>query len=432
MEILRIQGGRPLKGEVQIRGSKNTASKMMIASLLTADPCIIENVPLSAETDITRELCEHIGSRAEVTKARVCRMETPEIKNARLTELTRKNRIPILALGPLLHRQGFAEVPVPGGCPIGHRPINFHMEALKSMGAQVERRPNSYFVQAREIRGANINFPFPSVGATENVMLAAVLAQGRTVIHNAAVEPEILCLIGMLKSMGADIAQDEAGRAIEIQGVEKLHGASVRVAPDRNEAVSFAIAALATQGDIFVRGAEEKNLASFLEKIKEAGGAYEVKTEGIRFWGNGAYRAINIETSPHPGFMTDWQQPFSVLLTQGRGESIIHETVYEDRFGYAQDLNRMGARIGVSGVCPEGSACRFRGQGASHTASVSGPTKLQGREIVMTDIRAGMAHIIAALAAEGESVISGVEHIDRGYEKIDERLRQLGADIKRA
>lgn len=431
MEKLRIRGGRPLKGEAEVRGSKNMASKMMIASLLTDEPCVIENIPLSAETDITRELCEHIGSRVAVGKERICRLVTPSIRNTRLTELTRKNRIPILALGPLLHRQGYAEVPVPGGCSIGHRPINFHVEALKSMGAQVERRPESYFVQAKEIHGADIDFPFPSVGATENVMLAAVLAHGKTVIRNAAIEPEIFGLAGMLKSMGADIEHDEKRRLIEINGVEKLHGVEARVMPDRNEAVSFAVAALATGGDVFVHGAREQDLISFLEKIKEAGGLYEVQADGIRFSGSGSYRALNLETSPHPGFMTDWQQPFSVLLTRGRGESIIHETIYEDRFGYTRDLNRMGAKISVLTDCPSGFVCRFHGQGSGHTAVIAGPAKLQGTEIVMTDIRAGMAHMIAALVAEGESVISGVEHVDRGYEKIDERLRELGADIKR-
>lgn len=430
MEILRIQGGRPLRGEVQIRGSKNTTSKMMIASLLTDEPCVIENIPLSAETEITKELCEHIGSKVFLGDDHRCVIETREIRNSLVPELSRKNRIPILALGPLLHRKGFAEVPVLGGCPIGHRPINFHVEALNKMGVRVERRESSYYADAKGIHGADIEFPWISVGATENVLLTAVLAKGKTIIRNAALEPEVVDLVTMLKKMGADISFQEGARVMEIMGVEKLRGAEWRVMPDRNEIVSFAVAGLATGGDIFIKDIEESYLTSFLEKIREIGGNVRAHSGGIQFTA-GVHRGVNIETSPHPGFMTDWQQPFCVLLTQARGESIIHETVYEDRFGYAKDLNRMGARIGVSGVCPEGSACRFRGQGAGHTASVSGPTKLQGREIVMTDIRAGMAHIIAALAAEGESVISGVEHIDRGYEKIDERLRELGADIKR-
>lgn len=431
MKAFKIKGGRPLKGEVAVRGSKNAASKMMVASLLTDEPCVIENVPLSAEIDITKELCEHIGSDVVFDAQRRCRMETQRIKNPRLTELTRKNRIPILALGPLLHRQGSAEVPVPGGCPIGHRPINFHVEALKSMGARVERRTDSYFVQAHELHGADIAFPFPSVGATENVMLAAVLARGKTVIRNAAVEPEILGLAGMLNSMGADIGYDEERRVMEINGVKKLRGVRVRVMPDRNEAVSFAVAALVTGGNVFVRDAEEKHLGLFLEKIKEAGGSYEADKNGVRFFGGKSYRGIKIETAPHPGFMTDWQQPFSVLLTQASGESIIHETIYEDRLGYTEDLNRMGARIKVLDECPGGAKCRFSGAAFNHSATILGPTALLGTKITMTDIRAGMAHIIAALAAEGESVISGVEHIDRGYEKIDERLRELGADIKR-
>lgn len=425
-----IKGGRPLKGGVEIRGSKNAASKMIIASLLTKEPCLIENVPASSEIDITRELCESVGSEVTIDAQHNCRIETAAIKNSLVPTLSRRNRIPILALGPLLHRQGFAEVPVLGGCPIGHRPINFHVEALTKMGVLIERRENSYYAEANGIRGADIEFAYPSVGATENVLLAATLARGKTVIRNAAVEPEIINLTEMLKSMGANISYDIGARQVSVEGVDKLRGTQIRVMPDRNEIVSMAIAALATGGNILIKDIEENYLESFLKKVREAGGSYELGSRGIRFWGQKPYRAVSIETSPHPGFMTDWQQPFCVLLTQAEGQSIIHETVYEDRFGYTKDLNRMGANIKVHDGCLA-DPCRFQGQTHNHSARISGPAKLYGRKLMMTDIRAGMAHIIAALAAEGESVISGVEHIDRGYEKIDERLRELGADIKR-
>ena len=426
-----IKGGRPLKGEVEVRGSKNVASKLMIASLLTEKPCVIENVPLSQETEITRELCESIGSRVEFGENSLLKIETPHIKTSRIAGLSRRNRIPILALAPLLHRKGVAEVPVLGGCPIGHRPINFHIEALSLMGAKIERRENSYYAEAPELHGAEIEFPYPSVGATENIILAASLARGRTFIKNAAMEPEILNLIQMLQQMGAKISFDIKSRAIEIEGVKNLQGVRVRVIPDRNEIASFASAALATDGEIFIKDVQEDYLTSFLQKINEIGANFKSESGGIKFWGRRPYRAVSITTAPHPNFMTDWQQPFAVLLTQASGESIIHETVYEDRFEYVKDLNKMGAQVEVSKDCPVEDPCRFLGLGFGHTAKISGFADLRGAEIAMTDIRAGMAHIIAALVAEGESVISGVEHVDRGYEKIDERLRALGADITR-
>ncbi len=429
-ESFLIRGGRALAGTVNARGSKNAATKMMIASLLTEEPCAIENVPQSADVDITRELCEQIGS-AVSWRERTITIATPVVKNSLVPHLSRRNRIPVLALGPLLHRMGVAEVPVLGGCPIGHRPINFHVEALNKMGVTIERRESSYYAEAKEIHGEEIVFPYSSVGATENVLLVGVRAKGKTVIRNAAVEPEIINLVSMLTRMGAHIMVDVPLRTIYIDGVRRLSGAKVRVMSDRNEVVSFAAAALATKGDIFISEAEPEVLTAFLEKVNEIGGNYEIKDNGMRFWGAGPYRATAIETAPHPGFMTDWQQPFCVLLTQANAESIIHETVYEERFGYTKDLQRMGANIEVTDDCLGGNPCRFAGQTYNHSARIKGPAKLSGTEITMTDIRAGMAHLIAALVAEGESRVSGIIHVDRGYEKIDERLRALGADITR-
>lgn len=432
MVKLSIRGGKSLRGSIVVRGSKNAATKLMIASLLTDEECVLGNMPLSADIDITKELCEKIGSVVTFdTERRQIVIRTEDIMNPRVPELSRRNRIPVLALGPLLHRKGVAEVPVLGGCPIGHRPINFHIEALTKMGARVERRAHSYYAEADTLRGEEIAFPYPSVGATENVLLTAVLAQGTTVIQNAALEPEIMNLITMLQTMGASVAVHFDTRTITINGVARLRGAVVTVMPDRNEVVSFAAAALATGGDILMPGVGGDHVAAFLEKVKEVGGAYTVDRKGIRVWNEGPYRPVSIETAPHPAFMTDWQQPFCVLLTQAGGKSIIHETVYEDRFGYTKDLIRMGADVHVSRDCPENQRCRFFGLGAYHVAEINGPTKLSGAEMRMTDIRAGMAHMIAALVAEGESVIEGVAHVDRGYEKIDERLRGLGADIRR-
>lgn len=431
MSQLIVKGGKPLKGTVPVYGAKNAATKMMIASLLTDELCEIRNMPRISDIDVTKELCEQIGSEVKIGEDRVCRIQTAEIKTSLVPELSRKNRLPILALGPLLHRKKVAEVPVLGGCPIGHRPVNLHVDALEQMGARIERREFSYYAEAKELHGADIHLTFPSVGATENIILAATLAKGDTTISNAAVEPEIMNLITMLKDMGADIAVHEAVRVITIKGVSVLHGTAIDVMPDRVEIASFAIAALATEGDIFIPSIQRSYIESFLETLNKLGGHFEEKDGGIRFWGRKPYKALYIETQPHPGFLTDWQQPFCVLLTQAEGESIIHETLYDDRFAYTKDLAAMGASIEILEDCPEGRECRFKGKGYAHVARIKGPAHLINGRLTVPDLRAGMAHIIAGLISEGETHIFGIDHIERGYERIDERLQQLGADIQR-
>lgn len=431
MEAFVIQGGRPLRGRMAVSGSKNAATKMMLASLLTHEQCVLENVPFSLEVAITRELVSRVGTKVSCAPDHVCTLETPEITTSMVPELSRKNRIPILALGPLLHRKGTAEVPLLGGDPIGHRPIDFHISALAKMGVAIERREHSYHAEADEIRGADIELPFPSVGATENIILTAVRAKGRTVISNAAMEPEIMNTIALLRAMGGRIACDASTRSITIEGVSELKGGRMRVIPDRNEIISYASAAIATGGDLFISDVNEEDIAPFLAGIRSMGAGAESGHQGMRFFGTPPYRPLKIETAPHPGFMTDWQQPFCVLLTAADGESIIHETIYEDRLGYMKDLNRMGAEIEISDECIGHAPCRLTGRTFNHSAVIRGPRRLVGTRLQMRDIRAGMAHIVAALAAEGESVITGIEHIDRGYEKIDERLRSLGADIVR-
>lgn len=431
METFVITGGTPLTGTVQVRGSKNAASKMMIASLLTQEQCFIENMPLSQETDITKELCEHIGSTVQLdASSRTCAIQTAEITNPRVSQLSRKNRIPILAFGPLLHRKQVAEIPVLGGCPIGHRPVNIHLEALKQMGVFIQRREHSYYASAKEIHGADITLAYPSVGATENIILTAVLAQGQTRITNAAIEPEIINVIQMLTAMGAKIIVDAAKRSITITGVKKLGPTRARVMADRNEIVSFASAALATRGDIFIPEISTEPIATFLQKVEEIGAHYTVAKGGIRFKGSEAYKPAPVSTSPHPGFMTDWQQPFAVVLTQAQGASTIHETVYEDRLGYMNELNQMGASIELSEECV-GQPCRFKGKHFIHSARIQGVTPLKATKASIPDLRAGMALIIAALQAKGTSTLSGIELVERGYESIDERLIALGANIKR-
>jgi len=427
-----INGGKKLEGEIKLLGAKNAATKMMVASMLTSEPCTLINFPDIGDVRITEELCRSFGSEIK-REENTLRIHTPEIASATAVSLSRRNRIPILALGPLLARVGKAEIPILGGDRIGPRPVDIHIAALTAMGARIEVLPDRYIAAARGgLRGARINLRYPSVGATENTVLAAVLASGRTVIRNAAVEPEIIDLVKMLQKMGA-IIEFGTDRVIYIDGVKKLRGVKHSVLPDRNEAVSFACLAVATGGRILARDARQEDLMTFLNVLRKIGGEYEVTGDGVAFYRpkDQPLRPLNIETDTHPGYMTDWQQPLAVLLTQADGISTVHETVYEDRFGYARDLNLMGAEIKVEARCLGELPCRFKNKEFNHGATILGPRPLRGANLVVRDLRSGIAHVIAALAADGESVIDGVEEIDRGYERIDERLRALGADIIR-
>lgn len=417
-------------GEINLAGAKNAATKMMVASLLTDELCVLENFPQIVDTAITAELCKSIGSEIKLSK-NTLQIQTPKIKNFRVNSLSRKNRIPILALGPLLARVGQAEVPILGGDKIGPRPVDIHIAALTAMGAKITVTPTCYVAVAEDgLHGTELSLKYPSVGATENTILAAVLAEGKTVIKNAATEPEVIDLVKMLQKMGA-IIELGTNRTIYIDGVKKLRGAKHKIMFDRNEAVSFACLAVATDGKILVKGARQEDLITFLNTLRRAGGDYEVTDDGIIFWRAGELRALNLETDTHPGFMTDWQQPFVAMLTQAKGSSMIHETVYEDRFGYADDLNLMGANINITSKCLGDLDCRFGNTEYRHSAIINGATSLKASKLKVRDLRSGIAHIIAALIADGKSVIEGVEEIDRGYEKIDTRLRALGAEIKR-
>lgn len=421
-----------MEGEIQLAGAKNAATKMMVASILTAEPCLFENFPDIGDAKITEELCRSVGSQLDRDR-NVLKIQTPKITSPKVVSLSRRNRIPILALGPLLARIGEAEVPVLGGDKIGPRPVDIHVEALSAMGAEIEVLKDRFVARAKNgLNGAKIFLRYPSVGATENTILAAVLARGRTVIQNAAVEPEVLDLIKLLQKMGA-IIELGTHRTIYIDGVRALRGARHSILPDRNEAVSFACLAVATNGRVLVKGARQDDLITFLNALRKIGGEYEVSENGITFWRAvpGMLRPVKIETDTHPGFMTDWQQPTAVLLSQADGTSVLHETVYEDRFGYAQDLNLMGANIKVETQCLGELLCRFQGQNHYHSAIIEGPSKIHAANLTVRDLRSGIAHVIAALVADGTSTIEGVEEIDRGYERIDERLQKLGASIRR-
>lgn len=432
MESIKITGGRPLKGIVDISGAKNAATKELVACLLTKTPVTLTNVPQIGDVDVTLEMLKGLGVTIERNGDRVTvdasTLSSPEVTEA----FSRKNRIPILLFGPLLSRFGTAVIPALGGCKIGARPVDFHIRALEQMGAEIVVEDGMYRASVGEsgrLHGAVVELDYPSVGATENIMLAAVLAKGTTVIRNAAIEPEIKDLAMMLQAMGAIIQQD-VNQTWIIEGVESLHGATHRVVSDRIEAASFAVASLLTNGDVVLRGAVQDHMIAFFNALRRVGGDFEVTPDGIRVFRTNALKPATIETDVYPGFATDWQQPFLILLTQAAGVSIVHETVYESRFGYTEALNKMGANITIHTNCLGAKACRFSYRNHPHSAVIVGPTPLKAADIEIPDLRAGFSYLVAALIAEGTSTITGVDTINRGYERIVEKLKGLGAEIE--
>lgn len=428
-----IEGGHILNGEITIRGAKNAVTKEMVASLLAEGETILQNVPDIGDVTITADILQAIGCKISLAKnTAVLKIDSSQLKTSHVPmKYSGVNRIPILMAGPLLHRFGEATIPMMGGCDIGSRPVNFHIDGLKALGAKVDFLENAYHLKADKLRGAIVSLPFPSVGATENLMMAAVLAKGTTIIKNAAIEPEIVDLAMLLQSMGAIIAQ-EVDRTWTIQGVERLHPATHSVINDRIEAASFAVSAIATKGDVTIKGADQLHLQTFLNWLRKAGGEFLVHKDSIQFYGRDSkIKPIAAETAVHPGLMTDWQQPLVILLTQAEGVSVIHETVYENRFGYVKALNDMGAKIQVFGECLGGAPCRFSQMGHAHSCLISGPTALKGANITIPDLRAGFSYMVAAVLAEGVSVLSNVGYIERGYDGILEKFQSLGVHIQR-
>jgi UDP-N-acetylglucosamine 1-carboxyvinyltransferase len=439
MDILKIRGGKPLEGKVKAAGAKNAVTKLLVASLLSDKRCIFHNVPDIAEVEVTVELCQEIGS--EVTWDRdsgTLEIITKELKTSYVPQrFSGSNRIPILMIGALLGRTDEdIIVPTAGGCKIGKRPVDFHITALERLGATIEfrvmRKEGAYFARAHDgMKGAVINLPYPSVGATENTILAAVRAKGTTVIKNAATEPEIVDLILFLQKLGVTIGMD-VDRTIRIQQTHQFQEVEHVVITDRIEAASLGLAGISTKGRVFVEGAQHAHMITFLNRLREVNAGFEVKKEGIEFFYKGPLRGgVHIETDVHPGFMTDWQQPFVVLLSQAHGASVIHETVYENRFGYTDTLKLMGADIEAFTQCLGGKECRFSSQNFQHSIVIKGPTPLISQDIIIPDLRAGFAYVLAALLAPDESLISGVHYLDRGYEKLVSKLSSLGADITR-
>ncbi len=434
-EVLRVNGGSPLHGEISVRGAKNLVPKAMVAAVLGTTPSRLRNVPDISDVGIVTELLELHGVRVSVGAERGELVFDPAgLEAADVTAVgahARSSRIPVLLCGPLLHRLGHAFIPDLGGCHIGDRPIDFHLEALRSFGAVVERRPDGLYLEApRRLRGTQIELPYPSVGATEQVLLTAVLAEGVTVLRNAATEPEIVDLIAVLQKMGAIISL-RTDRVIRVVGVDRLDGYTHRALPDRLEVASWACTALATGGDILVRGARQTDMMTFLNVYRSAGGELDITDDAIRFSHPGvALSPLHLETDVHPGFMTDWQQPLVVALTQASGVSIVHETVFENRLGYTDALVAMGATIQLFRECLGGQPCRYGQRSFVHSAVVAGPSKLLGAELVIPDLRGGFSYVIAALAAQGTSTLHGVGIIRRGYEDFLGKLAALGADVE--
>ncbi|KGM14378.1 UDP-N-acetylglucosamine 1-carboxyvinyltransferase [Cellulomonas bogoriensis] len=435
-DVLYVNGGNPLNGEITVRGAKNFVSKAMVAALLGDTPSELRNVPVIRDVGVVTGLLELHGVIVTADPATgVLHMDPRNVEVAHVADIDAHagaSRIPILFCGPLLHRLGEAFIPDLGGCHIGDRPINYHLDILRQFGAEVDKREQGIHIRApRGLRGTKVALPYPSVGATEQLLLTAVRAEGLTELSNAAIEPEILDLINVLQKMGAIISVD-TDRVIRIEGVPRLEGYRHTALSDRIEAASWASAALATGGDITVKGATQPEMTTFLNTFRKVGGAFEVLDDGIRFYHPGAdLRSIVLETDVHPGFMTDWQQPLVVALTQATGLSIVHETVYENRFGFTEALRGMGATIQVYRECLGGHPCRFGQRNFYHSAVVSGPTPLYAAEIEVPDLRGGFSHLIAALTAKGTSQVRGIRLIDRGYEHFMDKLGALGAEFSR-
>lgn len=429
----RIEGGYPVTGKITCLGAKNFAIKAMVAALLGDTPTTLTNVPAIGDVDITAEMLTSIGVTVERVDNQQLRIDASPLSVSTVpTPHSGSNRAPILLLSALLHRLEEVSVPVVGGCKIGARAVDFHLDAIRKFGGIVEETPDGYVARRiRPLKGAHIQLPYPSVGATETCLYLGVLAEGRTLISNAAIEPEVLELITMLRAMGA-IIFTSPGRDIRIEGVKQLKGTCMQVLGDRIEAASWASLACASNGDVTVSGIRPDTLGNFLSYFQEIGGGIElVGAESIRFFRKEELRPAVIETDVYPGFSTDWQQPFAILLTQAHGISIIHETVYENRFGYLKALDQLGAKTQLTTHCLGGVACRFRDKNYEHSAIITGPTPFTAVEnIAIPDLRAGLAYVIAAAIARGTSVITGIDFLERGYGDIVPRLASMNLKIE--
>ena len=415
MDRLVIEGGRRLEGTIPVSGSKNAALPILIATLLTDEPCVIENCP-TALRDIrtTVRLLESLGKKVTVDGSTVKVESTGSLKTQAPYDIVKQMRASVLAAGPLLARFGLVRVPIPGGCAIGLRPIDIHLKGFESMGARRIADQGDIIMSAPRLNATTIKLRFPSVGATQNLMMAAAVTPGRTTLKNAAREPEIEDLGDFLVQLGAKVAG--AGTAtVVVEGKTKLKGARHKVIPDRIEAGTFLIATAAARGRVRVLGAEAEHLGAVLAALKKAGASVKSGRGWIEIAMDRRPKAVAVKTAPHPGFPTDLQAPWMALMTLATGFTKVSETVFENRFMHAAELGRMGAQIAVSGSA----------------AVVAGVEQLSGAPIMASDLRAGASLLIAALAAKGRTVISRVYHIDRGYEAIERKLARVGARVER-
>ncbi len=431
-----IQGGVPVKGEVDLCGAKNSGFKLMIAGLYSQKPSIINNFSKIGDIYSTAEIIKELGGKVEFGENHSLKVSGEGLQKQEFSQTSGKlSRASTYFIGPLLHTFGKAILPVPGGCKIGRRPLDRHIEGIKVLGAKVKEADSHYEIYG-QLTGGRYRFKKNTHGGTDVMVIAAASAKGKTVLENAAAEPEIDDLIAFLNSMGAKIKRTQP-RTIEIQGVSEFKPTNYSVMPDRNEAVTFACCALATKGDVLVKQADPKVLQAFLTAVEEIGGGYEIDKSGIRFFYKGGLKALNIVTRPFPGFMTDWMATWMILMTQTKGESIVHETIFENRFAFVEGLKNMGAKIKLFNpkVPNPNEIYNFNLVDDKpenfHAALVSGPTPLKAVNCQITDLRAGASLILASLIAQGISQLSGVEHVDRGYEDLDGRLRKLGALIER-
>lgn len=434
VDTVDFYGGKPLVGSVEVRGAKNLVTKAMVAALLADQPSVLANVPVISDVAVVRGLLQAHAVEVSDSAPGELTLDPRRVKSAHFAEIDAhagSSRIPILFCGPLLHQLGEAFIPDLGGCRIGDRPINFHLDALRAFGAELDKSHEGISLRApKRLTGARVDLPYPSVGATEQVLLTAVRAAGVTELRNAAIEPEIMDLIAILQKMGAIISV-ETDRTILIEGVDSLDGYRHTAIFDRNEAASWAAAALATRGTIFVRGARQQELMTFLNIYRKVGGQFTVTDDGIEFRHPGqGLSPVVIETDVHPGFMTDWQQPMVVALTQAEGTSIVHETVYENRFGFTDALIEMGANITVYKEGIASITRRVPRRPLEQAAVITGPTPLTGATVRVPDLRGGFSHIIAAVTATGTTTVKNLGIISRGYEHLLPKLEALGAQFQ--
>src|SRR5579864_7945535 len=429
-----IKGGQPVVGEIKCLGAKNFTTKAMVAALLGDTPTVLTNVPPIGDVTITKEMFTSIGVKAEFATSGTLTIDPSSMNLSDVpVPHSGSNRIPILLLGALLHRFKQVSVPFVGGDAIGRRSVDFHLKAIEQFGGKVEVMDHGFTASRNGgLKGTHIKLPYPSVGATETCLYLGVLAEGRTTISNAAIEPEIFELITMLRTMGA-IIFTSSGREVRIEGVKRLTGTHVKVMGDRIEAASWACLACASDGDIAVDGIRPETLGNFLSYFRQAGGGFElVNSNTIRFFSKEPLRPAIIVTDVWPGFSTDWQQPFAILLSQANGISIIHETVHENRFGYLKALDRLGAKTQLTTHCLGGVECRYREFSFEHSAIIIGPTPFTAVDQIATpDLRAGLAYVIAAAVARGTTMVTGIDMLERGYGDIVPRLAAMNLNIER-